>query len=95
MRVIDFLGNTIETGDAVAVDLAHVIGVVSKIEDGSIARGIITGDKPAGEVLPPHVVIEIRATQAMLIQAPQGSPVGQVAGIVKIAKPEQAKVSGQ
>ena len=92
MKVLDFLGNQLEVGDAVAIDMAHVIGVVAKIEDGQIARGIITdGTKPAGEVLPPHVVIQIQATQAMLVQAPPGSPVGQVPGLVKVAKPEATK----
>ena len=89
MKVIDFLGNELTAGDACVIDMAHVIGVIQKIEDGNIARGIITGDKPAGEVLPPHIVIRIEATQAILIQAPQGSPVGQVPGVVKVAKPER------
>ena len=91
MKVLDFIGNELVAGDAVTVKQDHVIGVIQKIEDGNIARGIITGDKPAGEVLPPHIVIRIEATQAILIQAPQGSPVGQVPGIVKVAKPEAGK----
>ena len=91
MKVLAFIGNELVAGDAVTVKQDHVIGVIQKIEDGSIARGIITGDKPAGEVLPPHIVIRIEATQAILIQAPQGSPVGQVPGVVKVAKPEAGK----
>ena len=91
MKVLDFIGNELSAGDAVTIKLDHVIGVIAKIEDGSIARGIITNDKPAGQVLPPHVVIRIEATQAMLIQAPPNSPVGQVPGLVKVAKPEEKK----
>jgi hypothetical protein len=92
LKALDFLGNELSAGDAVVVSLDHVIGVISKIEDGSIAQGLITGDgKPAGQVLPPHIVIQIQATQAMLIQAPPNSPVGQVPGVVKVQKPEEKK----
>ena len=89
MRVLDLIGNELSTGDSVVVSLDHVIGVIQKIDSGEIARGIITDSKPTGQVLPPHVVIQIQATQAMLIQAPQGSPVGQIPGVVKIAKPKE------
>ena len=44
MRVVDFIGNTLEAGDAVTVKQDHVIGVIQKIEDGQIAQGIITGE---------------------------------------------------
>lgn len=92
MKVLDFLGNELEVGSVVTVKLDHVIGVVQKVDTGEIAQGILTGDgKPAGQVLPPHVIIQIQATQAMLIQAPPGSPVGQVPSVVKIAKPEAGK----
>lgn len=91
MKVLDFIGNELSAGDAVTIKLDHVIGVIQKIDSGEIAQGIITGDgKPAGQVLPPHVVIRIEATQAMLIQAPPNSPVGQVPGLVKVEKPEGA-----
>ena len=92
MKVIDFLGNPLEVNDAVSIKLDHVIGVIQKIDSGEIARGLILdGGKPSGEVLPPHIVIQIQATQAMLIQAPPNSPVGQVPSVVKIAKPEEKK----
>jgi hypothetical protein len=90
MKVLDLIGNELQQGDTVVVRPDHVIGVITKVESGEIARGIITdGSKPAGQVLPPHVVIQIQATQAVLIQAPPGSPVGQVQGVVKVQKPEQ------
>jgi len=92
MKVVDLIGNTLESGDTVVVSLDHVIGVIGKIDDGAIAQGIITGDgKPAGTTLPPHIVIQIQATQALLIQAPPNAPVGQVPGVVKVQKPEEKK----
>lgn len=92
MKVLDAIGNELLAGDAVVVKLDHVIGVIQKIDTGEIAQGIITGDgKPAGQVLPPHVVIQIQAQQAMLIQAPPNSPVGQVPAVVKVQKPEENK----
>jgi hypothetical protein len=91
MKVLDFIGNELSTGDAVSIKLDHVIAVIEKIDDGAIARGITLDGKPSGEVLPPHIVIQIQATQAMLIQGPPNSPVGQVPGVVKIAKPEEKK----
>ena len=94
MKILDAIGNELSSGDAVAVKLDHVIGVIQKIDTGAIARGVILdGSKPAGEVLPPHIVIRIEATQAMLVQAPQGSPVGQVPAVVKVAKPEPQKMA--
>ncbi len=89
MKVLDFLGNELLTGDAVSIKLDHVIGVIQKIDSGEIARGLVLDGQPKGEVLPPHIVIQIQATQAMLIQAPPGSPVGQVPSVVKIQKPEE------
>lgn len=91
MKVLDFLGNELSAGDAVAVDMAHVVGVIQKIEDGQIARGLVLDGQPKGEILPPHLVIHIQATQAMLIQAPPNSPVGQVMSVVKVQKPEEKK----
>jgi hypothetical protein len=88
VKVLDFIGNELGVGDAVSVRPEHIVGVIQKIDSGEIARGITLDGKPAGEVAPPHIVIQIQATQAILIQAPQGAPVGQVPGIVKIAKPE-------
>jgi hypothetical protein len=91
MKILDFIGNELTTGDAISLKPDHIIGVIQKIDDGSIARGITLDGKPSGEVLPPHIVIQIQATQVMLVQAPQGSPVGQVPGVLKIAKPEEKK----
>jgi uncharacterized Zn ribbon protein len=87
MKIIDAIGNELSSGDAVSVKLDHVIGVIQKIDSGAIARGLILDGQPKGEALPPHIVIRIEATQAMLVQAPQGSPVGQVPEVVKVAKP--------
>jgi uncharacterized Zn ribbon protein len=91
MKVLDFIGNELIAGDAVSIKLDHVVGVIQKIDDGAIARGITLDGKPSGEVLPPHIVIQIQATQAMLIQAPPNSPVGRVQAVIKIAKPEEKK----
>ena len=88
MRVIDPLDNELQVSDAVAIDVPLVIGTIVKIDSGEIARGIVLeGSKPAGQMLPPHIVVKVELTVPLLIQAPQGSPVGQVPGVVKVVKP--------
>lgn len=88
MKVIDPIGNELLTGDPVIVDLPQVVGVIQKVDAGEIARGIVLNDgKPAGQQTPPHVIIHVQMTVPVLIQTLPGAPVGQVPGVVKIAKP--------
>ena len=42
MKVIDLIGNTLESGDTVVVSLDHVIGVIGKIDGGAIAQTWVT-----------------------------------------------------
>ena len=88
MKVLDNIGGELAELDAVAIDVPLVIGTIVKIDSGEIARGIVLeGSKPAGQILPPHIVVKVELTVPLLIQAPQGSPVGQVPGVVKVVKP--------
>lgn len=88
MKLLDQIGNELKQGDPVEVDLPFVVGELVRIEDGSIARGILTGDgKPAGQQMPPHVIVKVELTIPLLIQTMPGAPVGQVP-VLKIAKPE-------
>ena len=88
MKVLDNIGGELAELDAVAIDVPLVIGTIVKIDSGEIARGIVLeGSRPAGQVLPPHIVVKVELTVPLLIQAPQGSPVGQVPGVVKVVKP--------
>ena len=88
MRILDGIGNELSELDGVVIDVPQVVGTIVKIDSGEIARGIVLdGNKPAGQVLPPHIVVKVELTVPLLIQAPQGSPVGQVPGVVKVVKP--------
>jgi hypothetical protein len=88
MKVLDNIGGELAELDAVAIDVPLVIGTIVKIDSGEIARGLVLDGQPKGQILPPHIVVKVELTVPLLIQAPQGSPVGQVPGVVKVVKPE-------
>lgn len=87
MRVTDPLGNELQALDAVVIDLPQVIGVIQKVDTGELVKGLILDGKPTGQQTPPHVIIHVQMTVPVLIQTLPGAPVGQVPGVVKIAKP--------
>ena len=89
MKVLDTLGNELEVGSPVSVRLDHVIGEIVKLETGELVKGLILDGKPAGQQTPPHVIIHVQMTVPVLIQTLPRAPVGQVPGVVKIAKPVQ------
>ena len=90
MKILDPIGNELQTSDAVIIDLPQVIGVIQKVDTGEIARGIVLdGGKPAGQQMPPHIIVKVELTVPILIQTLPGSPVGQVPGVLKVAKPVQ------
>jgi hypothetical protein len=87
MKVLDAIGGELNELDGVVIDLPLVVGQIVKIESGEIARGILLdGGKPAGQQLPPHMIVKIDLTKPELIQmiAPG---VGQVPGVLKVVKP--------
>lgn len=89
MKVIDAIQNELVTGDAVVIDIPQVVGVIQRVETGEIVKGLILdGGKPAGQQMPPHLLVSISMTVPVPIVALPGAPVGQVPGVVKIAKPE-------
>ncbi len=94
MKVIDALGSELVVGDTVSVRMDFIVGTVVKVETGDIVKGLILDGKPAGQQLPPHVVIQIGMNVPTAIVAPPGSPVGQVPGVLKVVKPVQ-KTDGQ
>ena len=90
MKVTDLLGNELKKEDLVAIRPDHVIAQVLSIEDGQIVRGLsLEGPKPAGQQIQPHILlkVEMSSVQAIL-------PNGVVPGVIKVQKPEQAKVAG-
>lgn len=93
MRVLDPIGNELRVSDAVIIDVPQVVGEIVKVETGELVKGLILDGKPAGQQTPPHVIIHVQMTVPVLIQTLPGAPVGQVPGVVKIAKP--AKDDGQ
>jgi hypothetical protein len=87
MKVLDAIGNELSELDGVSVAMQHVVGQIVKIESGEIARGILLdGGKPAGQQLPPHIIVKIDLTKPELIQM-VGPGVGQVSGVLKVQKP--------
>ena len=94
MKVLDAIGNELSELDGVSVAMQHVVGQIVKIESGEIARGILLdGGKPAGQQLPPHIIVKIDLTKPELIQM-VAPGVGQVPGVLKVQKPVQ-KADGQ
>ena len=91
MKVLDGIGNELQELDGVVIELPHVVGTIIKVESSDIARGLVLDGKPAGQMLPPHIVVRVELTVPLLIQAPQGSPVGQVPSAIKVHKPEPQK----
>ena len=90
MKVLDTIGNELAELDGVNIALPLVTGTIVKIESGEIARGIVLDGKPAGQQLPPHIIVKIDITKPELIHM-VGPGIGQVPGVVKIAKPEERK----
>ena len=90
MRILDSIGNELQELDGVVIDLPHVVGTIVKIDTGEIARGIVMDGKPAGQQLPPHLIVRIDLTKPELIQI-VAPGIGQVPGVVKVQKPEQPK----
>ncbi len=83
MKLTDLVGNDLEIGNLVSVKIDHVVGQISKLETGSIAKGLsIAGPDPVGQEQPPHIVVQIALTSAIVADA-----TGRLAGVLKIAKP--------
>lgn len=89
MRVLDPIGNELIAGDAISVKLDHAIGIILKVDTGEIVKGLVLDGKPAGQQLSPHIIVKVEMTVPVLIQTMPGAPVGQVPGVLKIAKPIQ------
>jgi len=87
MKLTDLVGNELEVGNLVSIRLDHVVGQILKLETGSIAKGlIITGPDPVGQEQPPHIVVTIQLTSAIVADA-----AGRLSGVLKIVKPDASK----
>jgi hypothetical protein len=87
MKLTDLVGNELEVGDLVCVRLDHVVGQILKLETGKIAKGLsIAGPDPVGEEQPPHIIVQIQLTSALVANAQ-----GQLPGVLKIVKPDASK----
>ncbi len=85
MSLKDLLGNTLAVGDLISIKQEHIVGIVVKIENGTIAKGISVGAQPRGEMLPEHLIVKIEFTT--MIPAVGGGP----ANVLKIVAPQTEK----
>lgn len=86
MKLTDALGNELNRGDLVTLKIDQIVGVISEVDSGEIARGVsIAGTQPKGEVHLPVIVVQIQLTTGL-----QGPPNGVFQNLLKIAKPEKS-----
>lgn len=84
MKLTDFVGNDLVDGDIVTLKPDHVVGQIIKVETGNIVKGLSLEGRPSGQEQPPHILIQIQMTSAMIAGAD-----GKIAGVIKVAKPPQ------
>jgi hypothetical protein len=87
MKLVDLVGNELAINDLVSVKVDHVVGQIVKLETGNIAKGVsIAGPDPVGQEQPPHIVVQIALTSAIVADAN-----GRLSGVLKIVKPDGQK----
>lgn len=80
----DALGNELQRGDVVSLRLDHIIGVITELDSGQIARGVsLVGPQPQGQLRPATIVIRVETTTAFV------SADGSFGNLVKVHKPTQ------
>jgi hypothetical protein len=84
MKIYDLLGSELAVGDLVSVKSDHLVGIVIKAEDGTIAKGLSVSGQPRGEVNPPHLIIKVDFTTVV-------PAIGGAANVLKVVKPEAKK----
>jgi len=87
MTLTDLVGNELEVGSLVCIKIDHVVGQITKLETGSIAKGLsIAGPDPVGQEQPPHIIVQIQLTSVLTANS-----AGQLPGVLKVAKPDAQK----
>jgi hypothetical protein len=84
MSVKDLLGNSLSVGDLVSIKQDMLVGVVVRVEEGTIAKGVTIGKQPSGEVLPQHLIVKLELTTVI-------PAIGGAANVLKLASPEDGK----
>lgn len=82
MKLTDRLGNQLDRGDAVTFSEPQLVGVITEISSGDIARPVsIDSTGVKAQMRPPSCVVTVQFASAMF------SPSGQFEKLIKVHKP--------
>jgi hypothetical protein len=84
MKITDLLGNVLEAGNLVSVKQEHIVGVVTRVEDGTIAKGLSVSGQPKGAETPAHILLKVEFTTIV-------PAIGGVVNVLKLAAPKEEK----
>jgi hypothetical protein len=84
MKIVDLLGNILEIGSVVNIKSDFVVGVITRIEDGSIVKGLSVSGSPKGVENPACILVKVELQTIV-------PAIGGVVNVLKLAAPDEKK----